>query len=448
MMDRLPQELLVEIFQHLSVTDLINLTKIDGRFKEIIKYTPRLWNFNLKFDKKGKIESERTKLLGQLTVYHFNPRTHQPALMICGTNISRITFVGTVVTFPFAGTEVKTPDIALIMRLCPNVQHLKFENIVVWPEVIKHMPHNNDIHVELIESSACILDLFIKCKVTALWITSKEGEYGTGIRGFLRTQPSLKTIHCQGKKVLDLFYAMGNSYGENYEELPFQLKILSLRDVFFKPYYLDMITPSASTLTYLTLVDVDPLWHHHLIADFMSKCINLEELSVTNFYFLRFRPPLSITRLTICGHVSTVHWISELVNLKTLIVKNQVPTINIHDPHYDFSNNIALESVSIISSAIKNGLDMPHIKYLKLRDIKELPDDPRDLFRNLAKVEDIVVEGCGCLTERIVREIARRIRSLKSLTVCGGKLTTDTVNFVKNMNSKTMKLDLKRTKVD
>ncbi|CAG9811389.1 unnamed protein product [Chironomus riparius] len=429
-MEKLPQELILEIFEHLEVTDLINLSKINTRFKEIVRSSPRKWKFNLKFDKKGKIESERTQRFGQLTVKHFNPRSHQPALQICGSNITSITFTGSVVTFPFAGTEIKYPDIAMILRICQNLQHVKFENLIVWPEVIKHMPQNNGIHVEIIESSSCILDLFLKCRVSALWITSKDGEYGTGIRGFLRSQPYLKTILCQGQKVLDLFYAMGNSYGENYEALPFQLKILSMRDVYFKPYYMDILMPSASSLTYLTIADIDPLWQHHLLGDFIAKCSNLEELSLRNFAFLRLKPPTSITRVTLCDYVGPAQWISDLTNLKSLVVMSQTHSVQTHAMEFNFAKNSALENVTISSAVIKSSLDMPYVKKLKLKDIRDIPDG-QELIRNLCRIEEIQVENCGNVTDKIVKDIARRANNVRNLSICDGTITNETLRYVR-----------------
>lgn len=429
-MDKLPQELILEIFEQLEVTDLINLSKIHHRFKEIIRNIPRKWKFNLKFDKKGKIESEQTTRFGQLIVKHFNPRTHQPALQICGSNITSISFIGSVATFPFAGTEIKFPDIAMILRVCQNLQHVKFENLIVWPEVVKHRPQNTGIHVEIVESSSCILDLFLNCKVSALWITSRDGEYGTGIRGFLRSQPNLKTILCQGQKVLDLFYAMGNSYGENYEALPFQLKILSMRDVYFKPYYMDILLPSASSLTYLTIADIDPLWQHHLLGEFIAKCTNLEELSLRNFAFLRLQPPTSITRVTLCDYVGPAQWISDLPNLKSLIVMSQTHSVQTHTMEFNFAKNTALENVTISSAVIKSSLDMPYVKKLKLKDIRDVPDS-QEFIQNLGKIEEIQVDNCGNVTEKIVKEIARRANNVQNLSICDGTITSETLLFIR-----------------
>jgi F-box domain len=191
-MDQLPNEILVEIFQHLSVIDLVNLSKIDDRFKHVINSTDKLKYFNLKFQKKNKTECERNRRYGQLSVSCYNSRIHQHILNICGSTIANIVFNTSDLSFPKIGT---------ILRLCPNVKQVKFENVNVWPEVMRNLPELTDVYLELNESSSCILDLFLKSTVTALIILTKTEQYGTGIRGFLHTQPHLKSVYCKGQKV-------------------------------------------------------------------------------------------------------------------------------------------------------------------------------------------------------------------------------------------------------
>lgn len=94
-MEHLPDELLIQIFQQLSVMDLVNLSKISNRFKHVINNVTKLKFFNLVFDKKGKTNSEKNKKYSELTVLTYNARSHQSALLLCGPSIEIITFRGT-----------------------------------------------------------------------------------------------------------------------------------------------------------------------------------------------------------------------------------------------------------------------------------------------------------------------------------------------------------------
>lgn len=433
-MEQLPEELILKIFRCLSLTDLINLSKVSSRFKDIIRASKKLWKYDIKFVQRGKIESEKRSYFSNLTVSCFNKRSHQPALDICGLYITRVVFEGKADSN--VGSEIALSDIAWILQECPKVQHVKFENLATWPQFLKQSqkPHNVDIIVELVHSSACILDLFLLSKVTALWIKPKEGEYDTGIRAFLRSQPDLKTIVCQGRKVFDLFFSMGNSFSENFQTLPFKLKIFSMRDVFFKHHYIDILAPSASSLTYLTIDDVEPWDLHEKIAVFISQCTNLEELKLKNFTYNSLRPPQSLKRVTLSDYISRPHWISGLENLSTLTIVNQIHSGLLNfEMDYNFPSNLKLNSLSITTSLINSQLNIPHVKLLKLKKISRTSQITRnqDLIINVSNVEDVTVEDCGRLTDQILKELGRKTRNLETLIVSGGYATLETVNNLK-----------------
>ncbi|KAG5668157.1 hypothetical protein PVAND_016109 [Polypedilum vanderplanki] len=406
-MESLPQELLIEIFQHLSIIDLVNLSKLNRNFREVIETTPKLKYFTLTFDKKGKTQSEKAKRFAELTVHHYSSRIHQQVLFICGINITNVNFIGSSVTYA---------QIANILRLTPNARQIKFENCSTWPEVVRQLPElkNNSLYIQLIESSSCILDIFLRSQVNALSLVNYSEEYGTGIRGFLGSQPHLKSLNCKGPKILDTFYAMGNSYSENYKYLPFRLKILVLKEISWNPIYADLLLPNCRSLTYIELIDIMNI--NEEFEEFINKCLQLEEFHLQNCYF-SIIAPVNVKKLGLRGFVGQAKYIKKMKKLKVLKISNSSSI------DYDFRTNQELEQVEVTGVSVYNSFSMPYVKKLVMNEIKKVPET---LFKEpLSKIEEIHINNCGFCTDQILRELAISGKNLQNLTVTNGNVNRE-----------------------
>lgn len=313
--------------------------------------------------------------------------------------------------------------------MCPNARRIIFNNVSTWPEVIRQLPVMFEmLYIEVVDSAVCVLDLFLKCRVFALKMITSDIEYGTGIRGFLRTQPSLKSIYCRGNKTLDLFYAMGNSYSENYEELPFKLKFLMLSNVSWKSHYLDLLKSHSKTLTSLEFIDIIPVMHHYQLAEFVNECKILEELYLHNCYLRDIQPSATITKIELRHFVGPCAWLSAIKNLKILRIINQ----NNSPEHFatinDFQMNLALNDLEITASNIYNGLLLSNVTRLFLKDIKKLPDT---FIISANKLKEIHVIACGKWTEQILREISWKVKGVERLSVTDGICCGDVILAVK-----------------
>lgn len=348
----------------------------------------------------------------------FLPRLHSLALDICGINISCI----------IISDDVSYPHVALILQLCPNAKQIKFENLSVWPEVVKHIPILNDVLLEVDDkSSTCLLNLFNKSKVNALKFATSSEENGIGIRGFLRTQQHLKSIYCRGRNALELFYSYGNSYNENYQELPFRLEILVLSNVFVRNYYIDLFLPSASHLRFLSLVDITPVSTHHLLAGFIDTCTNLNELTLQNCLLPSLKPSKTITKVTL-RQSTTSKWIAGMKKLKKLQIFGQMDLSDEELFDYDLHTFRELEVLEIHSSEIKNSLQIPSVQWLKLHQVTRLPTI---LIASDTVITQLDVSNCDECTEQILQEAALKMRKLQRISVKHGRASHATIADLK-----------------
>lgn len=418
-MDKLPNELLIKIFNDLSVLELSNLAKVHQRFLEIIQSTPSLRNYDITLDKKrGKTISTKCRRIGRLKVINYTPRIHQNILTTFGYNISNITF---------SDSDISYPKIAHILRLCPKARSIKFENVSVWPEVTRQLPTELESIVELTNSSACILDLFTKSKLGALRITQSFEEYGIGIRGFLKTQPTLKSLYLRGSKVLDFFYSMGNSSCENHEPLPFKLRLLILHDINWKSHYIDLFLPMIHTLNLVELVGIVPLESHRALEQLINNCTNLDQLRCDGCVF-KFINSQSITNMTMKNSI-TDGLNNNIPNLKTLRWINQQQCPN----SLNLGANVKLEELFIINSGLHQWpLNIPSVKKLVLENLTSLSSDENNKFITIYNVvEELDISNCEEFMEQILVEVASKMNNLKVLELKGERLSTEVKNKIK-----------------
>ena len=93
-MNFLPNEMLLEVFKHLSSSDLLALTYVCKNFNEIIIKSPLVERFQLNFRKVNESDEENVKNRNykKLRVGFFKPNIHNIILNEIGANIVQLDF--------------------------------------------------------------------------------------------------------------------------------------------------------------------------------------------------------------------------------------------------------------------------------------------------------------------------------------------------------------------
>jgi hypothetical protein len=222
---------------------------------------------------------------------------------------------------------------------------------------------------------------------------------------------------------------MGNSFDENYEGLPFRLKILVLREISFRSHYIDIFNRSAITLRYLELVDIQPVTSHVLLENFINKCVHLNELNLQNIYLRNLKPSASITKVTLKKQAGPALWLTGLSNLKRLRFTFQQASRECYDTQCDFRKCEKLEEVEVSQCTIRNYFQIPTVKKLTLRNIMEVKNGCFVSAQN--SIEEVTVEYCDTRTDIILQEVSEKMRKVRTINVKGGIVSRETMAAVR-----------------
>lgn len=223
-MNHLPPELLIEIFQHLSASDLINLSSISKKFNEIISRSEFSSKLTLNFRKNNQnnVENATTRQYRILRIGFYKIHVHSLILSEIGANLTEL---------EFSFCKFKLDLMRKILMTCININKLKFLKALLTDvpnEPKLPLPSLLNLKLEVICSDPRIFRILYGCVVNSLQ-TDHKYKHATGdldcFIKFLSYQDHLEELD------LSDFYRTSLFNDNELDHVRFRLKILRLRNV-------------------------------------------------------------------------------------------------------------------------------------------------------------------------------------------------------------------------
>lgn len=190
-MKNLPEEVLREVFQYLSGRDLINLTRVCRKFRDIVNTTQSLTaKFTLRFEKRKRNNCLGRRKYRKLNVIYMDQAVHYNILRLLGSDITQL-------TFSYYNFNLDT--IRQVMMLCPNVKTLSFREIqhlhgVADVGVNAAMPSYRNCEIDVVQCDPRIFKILKNCqawKVNFMCCEFAHRHYFLDFLNFMKEQEEL-----------------------------------------------------------------------------------------------------------------------------------------------------------------------------------------------------------------------------------------------------------------
>lgn len=413
-MELLPKEMLFGIFEYLPASDLISLTAVCSAFDEAISNSKLVKKLLLSFRKlNGEDGSIGRRRYVQLQIGYFKPTYHFSILSDIGAQ---------VVSLTFKNHKFKLDLIRRILVATSNVKTLKLERIRLSdvPNIMKQpFPELKQLSLTSNESDPRVYRVMMKCSLKDLRIRQSAQDNFSNFSDLihlLQTQVHLKHF------TLDGFCKTGLFSDDALDETNFQLESFSLKNSTFQRtvHLKSFVEFHTVTLNQFEMCNV-------ALCDFSAvlnqskqlKVLNISNVSLNYLETLETVEELAITGHKVVGKVLCKMPCVQRLKLKWMKDKRLLSIIS--DSMKD------LECVEVTDGAIE-GLNIPTMRMLTLCSVDQCPDD---FFKINYGLEELRIENCSFISDRMVENIAESLLKLKSLTIMNsGKITNESLKAI------------------
>lgn len=407
-MDSIPEEILIEIFKHLSKRDLLNLTSISKYFNSVIGNYQELFS---KIDLCFKVYNPYwncTRRYSSLVVKRFIQDLHLPIIDKIKNDVTSICIVKW-------NNDVKI--LSQLISSFKNIKKIIFKKVQfnVAPEKLENLPELLDINLEFIETDASLLNIFKYCSV-------KKLDYDYTPRGaldipevieFLKIQRNLEDLTLSGFIV---FFGGGGIgkviFNDNsLSNVEFRLKRLTIRKSPLCPtiHFNNFLKLHTDSLKYVEIDDVEN-WY---CTSFLTSCSNLTHLKLGKRTSKTFVPNInfcSVTWLSLEENVD-INFLKYFPNIKFL----HVAGLKVLPRH--FEDTIGCDQVKemiVRKSWLGGFFKFTSLEKLTLRNIKFLSPE---IFRVNNQIKCVIIEDCLGVNENVVNLIHEYCKNLKTFIV-------------------------------
>lgn len=429
-MNFLPSEVLSEIFLHLNGDELLKLTSCCRSFNDTISS-----NFNISrklqmtFRKLncGEENSLGNRRYEKLRIKFVKVSLHLPMIEKIGDGITDLNFTN---------CRFKLDVIRRILLATTKVKFLSFDSTRLSdvPNKIKSpIPQYEMKSLRCSESDPRLFKVVISCQVENLSVNGGEFSDFSDFDSLLKLQRYLNELQLDNFTKTSLFTDNTLSH-----RLSFNLKSFTVTSsVFFKTIYLKTFAENqAKLLEKLRIHDVE-------LCDFSSvvnqtKKLKVLEISNVSLNFLDVVQ--TIEELLITGNKFSTELCGKFPHVKKLKLT--------HVKNKEVLNKLSMnlkeiECLEIVEGSIE-GLEMPTLRKLTLKSVIQIPVR---FFGVHSEVEILQLENCTNCNDEIVEEIARNLKSLKSMTIFGSeKISDESLKTLKQFSTKLEVIKIKGTK--
>lgn len=416
-MNFLPSELLLEIFKHLSSSDLLALTSLCTVFDETISNSKLVHKLLLNFRKlNGEAESIGSRRYINLNIGFYKPNVHHSILQNIGSNLTRLSF---------KSNKFKLDSLRKIINLTPNVTSLSFERITLSdvPKAMKRpFPELFQTRLTLKESDPRILRILSNCEANHFGLhQSSEDSYVdfTDVIRFLRSQTQLKTLEFSGFCKTSLFT------DDALDKVNLNLESVSVKDsLFHRTVHLKSFIEgqwrslTRAEFSALELFDVSTI---------LNRLKNLKCLTISDVSLNYLEPLPRVEELTVIGQKVSEEIFDKFPSVKRLRLKRVRKK--------SILNNISkcmkeLESLEVEDGSISE-LNIETVKVLSLKNIDSCSPDFSLLLN--PNIEHLSIENCSSISDEVIESISQSLNQLKSLNINqSGRITNKSLESIQH----------------
>ena len=414
-MESMPNEILLNIFEYLSASDLIALSTLCRVFNFVISDFKLVKKLHLNFRKlNGDESSIGNRRYVQLKIGTFMPSLHYPILQDIGIDLMNLSF---------KNLKLKLDLIRKILVGTPNVTKLSFDRVTLSdvPKVMKQpFPQLKNVNLSSTASDPRLYRVIRDCNFIEIAISQRadDGFYRfVELNRLLHSQIMLKHFSVDGLCKTSLFA------DDNLDKVKFCLESFSVTDSIFQRtiHLKTFIEAHAATLRKLQISKIK-------LCDFstvLNKLNQLKSLSLATIDLGYLEPMLSVEELSIAGHKITEAALDKFPSVK-LLKMTRVDKKSILDV---LSRSMMwLEDVEVTECPI-DCLNVPTIKRLSLKRV----NFPSNFFKIHHKIEHLIIRNCSVVTNEVIKELAQNVQSLKSLILIkSGFFTNDSLLAIRD----------------
>lgn len=428
-MDLLPKEMLFEIFQYLSGSDLISLTSVSKNFNGTVSSYPELSRKIILIFRKlnSDMNSFGSRQYSQLKIGFFKTNFHYSVLVEVGANLVQLTLKN----FKF-----KLDTVRRILLLTPKVSQLSFDRVTLSdvPNNLKQpMPRLENLAISSTESDPRLFRVIKFCimKELRLHQKTKDGfaDFSDVIR-LLNSQTSMKNLFLDG-------FCKTNLFADDLLDENFKLESFAVTNSTFQRtvHLKAFVERHADSLTRIEISNLD-------LCDFstvLNRLSRLKRLSVSNvaLYYLDTLP--TVETLEITGHKIDESLLAKTPNVRHLKLKwfGSPKRMKILS-----EKMTELDCVEVVEGSI-DGLMAPKLKRLTMKFVEHLSPD---FFTNHHEIEHLEMENCS-INGAIIEDIAQSLHILKSLTLINsGQIENRDLETIRDRCEQLMELRVEGSK--
>jgi len=412
-MEKLPLEILLQIFSHCQAADLLRLTETCSYYNNIINETKELsQKFTIYFRyREDFFKSTQNRKYRRLIVDNFIENIHIGALSSVGCDIEHLEIRRWNWNLP-------AKLLLLILKKCPNLKFIKFKAILFHYHLdfTESIQFKNLLDLEIIESDSRIFKIFQHSKVHRLvydYVPTGGNLPILDMIKFLQVQDQLKDLTLSG--FLAFFNAgIGRIIFDDsaLSEVQFRLKKLTIKNspIFETIHFRRFIDLHVQSLKFLE-IDGTEFWD---FSDYINRCKNLKELKIgkksRQVTLDSLQPVPSIKILRIEGPVDK-NFLANFPKLKILEASN------LKTEKDKFEEELVcnkVEELTIIKTWLGGFFKFPNLRKLRLRNIRVMD---YKIFDVNSEIEELIIENCENLVinEAEVHGRLTKLRNFKRI---------------------------------
>lgn len=409
-MEKLPIEILLQIFSHCQAEELLKLTETCSYYNKIISTTKELsQKLTIYFrHREDFFKNSQDRKYRRLVIDNFIERTHIGALSSIGSGIEYLEIRRWNWNLP-------AKLLLFVLKKCPNLKFVKFKGIQFHYhlEFNESIQFRNLLDLQIIESDARIFKIFQHSKIHRLVYdyTPTGGNLPIpDMINFLQVQDQLVDLTLSG------FLAFFNAgigriifHDSSLSEVLFRLKRLTIRNspILETIHFRRFVDLHTKTLKFLEINGTE-FWD---FTDYINRSVNLEELRIgkksrqVTLNSLQHVPSVQILRIE--GPVDK-KFLTNFPNLRILEVSSLKTEKDKFDEELTCNK---VEELTVVKTWLGGFFKLPKLRKLRLRNIRVI--DYR-IFDENPGIEELIIEGCENL---IIQEdeIHQRLTKLKKL---------------------------------
>lgn len=424
-MEKLPNEVLINIFKQLPQKDLLTLSTVCNLYCEIIKEYNLLKHLVISKFNDESCNPPANKFTKATIKKGYETNVHQKAFEIYGNGLTSL---------EFSHCSVSLNTVSTILSLSPSIKELKFD-YVRWDEdpTTKEPPVLSDLTLIFLESHPGILSVLQRSSILKIEIRLYGDSSYTDFEDLaelLKTQDTLTSFSVSGAYETSIFLIPMNN--KRYHLKEFSIDNCDIEELENIDIYL---ADHVNSLEKLMVKDVrwDP-------SDFINRCTNLKTFihHRSNNHF-EFDNEIGLTSLQDVPSLRNLSLsppilaMNKFANVKKLFISSASNAI-----FRNISNSMkALEDVEVEYGGL-DGFNVPTIKKLKLISL-DTAIDP-NFFVIHKFIEELVFKNVYNITNELLLAITTNLKNLRVLKIFGvNHLTVAAFTMIKE-NCKQLKI--------